>query len=164
VESPPASAVHYSVSDSGAIWPKYPIPAAQVSEPPKYGKDVLIIDDDPFFRSLMKVMLAQTGFVFAAIREAEESTTALSICNEHQVDLVFCDLNLPRQWSKNGIEIVHDIRQIRPKLPVYMVTADNNEEIIERVLLSGANGHILKPLNLRVLKRVLASTFLQNSP
>jgi CheY-like chemotaxis protein len=122
-------------------------------------KHVLIIDDDPFFRSLLKVMLAQTGLPMAKILEAEESRTALAFFEAEPVDLVFCDLNLPKLWSKNGVGIVIDIRKIRPDLPVYMVTADNTEEIIEEVRASGATGHILKPMNLRTLRKVLTANF-----
>src|SRR5580700_5721041 len=104
-------------------------------------RHVLIVDDDPFFRSLLKVMLAQTGLPVAEILEAEESRTALAFCEGKPVDLVFCDLNLPKLCSENGIGIVTAIRKIRPDLPVYMVTAENSEEIIEEVRSSGAAGH-----------------------
>jgi CheY-like chemotaxis protein len=122
-------------------------------------RHVLIIDDDPFFRSLLKVMLTQIGFPAVAILEAEGSRTALELYQNESVDLVFCDLNLPKEWSKDGIGIVNDIRKIRPVLPVYMVTAENNANIIEEVHSAGATGHILKPVNLRTLKRVMTATF-----
>jgi two-component system response regulator YesN len=127
--------------------------------PPPTGKHVLIVDDDPNFRSLFKVMLAQSGFPLASIREAEESVAAVASCREDQFDVVFCDLNLSRLWPRNGIGTVYDIRRIRPRLPVYMVTADNTSDVIEKVLQAGATGHILKPLNLRALRRVLTATF-----
>jgi CheY-like chemotaxis protein len=127
------------------------------------GKHVLIIDHDPNFRGLFKVMLAQSGFPLAPVREAEEAATAVAFCRDDhrggQLDLVFCDLNLSRVWPRNGIGTVYDIRRLRPELPVYMVTADNTSEVIEQVCRAGATGHILKPLNLRVLRRVLTATF-----
>ena len=55
-----------------------------------------------------------------------------------------------RLWPRNGIGTVYDIHRMRPHLPVFMVTADNTSEVIEKVLQAGATGHILKPLNLRV--------------
>jgi two-component system response regulator YesN len=132
--------------------------------PPPTGKHVLIVDDDVHFRRLFKVMLAQSGCPLASIREAEDSATAIAFCQEDQsrsdqLDLVFCDLNLSRLRPLNGIGTVHDIRRIRPRLPVYMITADNNSEVVERVVQAGATGHILKPLNLRVLRHVLTATF-----
>lgn len=104
-------------------------------------------------------MLAQTGLPVAEILEAEESRTALAFCQEEPLDLVFCDLNLPRLWSKNGIGIVVDIRRIRPDLPVYMMSADNTEEVVEEIRASGATGHLLKPMNLRILRRILTANF-----
>jgi DNA-binding NarL/FixJ family response regulator len=127
--------------------------------PAPTGKRILIVDDDPHFRNLFRVILAQSGFPLASIHEAEAPDGAISLCREHPLDVVFCDLNLSRLWPGNGIGAVYDIRRIRPLLPVYMVTADNTSDVIERVVRSGATGHILKPVNLRTLKRVLAATF-----
>jgi CheY-like chemotaxis protein len=118
---------------------------------------VVIVDDDPYFRSLLKVMLMQAGLRNAEIEEAEDSDRALGICQSDPVDLIFCDLNLPAFRSMNGLEIIRELRQFSPYVPAYMVTADNTQELIERVRAVGATGHILKPISLRTLKRVLSS-------
>ncbi|HEX4136438.1 MAG TPA: response regulator [Bryobacteraceae bacterium] len=118
---------------------------------------VVIVDDDPYFRSLLKVMLTQAGLQNAEVEEAEDSDRALGICQSVPVDLVFCDLNLPAFRSMNGLEIIRELRQFSPDVPVYMVTADNTQELIEKVRDVGATGHILKPISLRTLKRVLSS-------
>ncbi len=122
-------------------------------------KRILIVDDDPFFRSLLKVMLGQTGLPRVEILEAEEAWTAITLCQTHRIDLVLCDLHLTKKWSKNGIGILNDIRKIHPDLPVYIVTADDTPEVIEEARSSGATGHILKPVNLRTLKRTLTTAF-----
>ena len=110
---------------------------------------------------LFKVMLAQTGFPLASIREAEESAAAVAMCRDQAepVDVVFCDLNLSTIWPRNGIGAVYDIRRIRPQMPVYMVTAEDTSEVIQRVVQAGATGHLLKPVNLRVLKRARLAHF-----
>jgi CheY-like chemotaxis protein len=118
---------------------------------------VMIVDDDPFFRSLLKVMLQQAGLPNPEILEAEDSNTAVSICLSKPIDLIFCDLHLPVFRSKNGLEIIRELRQINPVVPVYMVTAENSEALIRRVCAVGATGHILKPVSLRILKRVILS-------
>lgn len=124
------------------------------SGPPRH---VLIVDDDPFFRGLLKVMLQQTGIPLALIWEAENSGAASAICRNEAVDLVFCDLNLHALRSRNGLEIVRELRAKLPYAPIYMVTADNSVELIQRVRDAGATGHILKPVNLRTLKRLVIS-------
>jgi CheY-like chemotaxis protein len=120
---------------------------------------VVIVDDDPFFRSLLKVMLTQAGLHDAEIREAEDSDQALGMCRRDPVDLIFCDLNLPAFRSMNGLDIIRELRYVIPDVPMYMVTADNTQDLIERVRAVGATGHILKPISLRTLKRLLLSNF-----
>jgi DNA-binding NarL/FixJ family response regulator len=152
------SGKHYIGRYPGTRPPTY-LSAPPMKAPANERKNILVIDDDPLFRSLFKVMLQQTGLPLAEIREAEESRTGIALCGEESLDMVFCDLNLPKAWSSNGIEIVYEIRKIRPELPIYMVTAANTADVIAAVRRSGATGHILKPVNLRILKRVLMATF-----
>jgi CheY-like chemotaxis protein len=123
---------------------------------------VVVVDDDPFFRSLLRLMLTQAGLPNPDVMEAEDSQGAIGICQNTPVDLVFCDLNLPAMRSKNGLEIIRDLRLIIPEAPLYMVTADRSEELIEKVLAVGATGHILKPVSLRALKRILMARFVAN--
>jgi CheY-like chemotaxis protein len=118
---------------------------------------VVIVDDDPFFRRLFKVMLTQAGLQNAEILEAADSSRAFDHCRNKPVDLVFCDLNLTAFSSRNGLEVVQELRSRNPNLPVYMVTAGNTQQLIEMVSAVGATGHLLKPLSLRTLKRVLLS-------
>lgn len=118
---------------------------------------VMIIDDDPFFRGVLKVLLQQAGLPDPEVLEAEDSNTAVTICKNKSVDLIFCDLHLPPFRSKNGLEIIRELRQFNRYVPVYMVTAENSESLIRRVCAAGATGHILKPVSLLVLKRIVSS-------
>jgi CheY-like chemotaxis protein len=97
--------------------------------------------------------------------EAVDSPTAVAICHNHPIDLVFCDLNLhieePGQ-CQNGLEIIEELRHSHPHTPVYMVTADGSATLIEQVCAVGATGHLLKPINLRTVKRILVSHFSRN--
>jgi CheY-like chemotaxis protein len=124
-------------------------------------KHVLIVDDDPFFRRLFRLMLGQTGWPLAAIWEAGDSTHALELCRTEPVDLVFCDLNLANLHnlanfhSKSGLQVIRELRLIFPQIPIFMVTAENNEALIRLERAAGATGHLLKPINLRTLKSIL---------
>ena len=88
---------------------------------------VVIVDDDPNFRNLLKVMLRQAGLSTPEFLEAEDSDRAIHICQTEPVELVFCDLNLPVIRSKNGIEIIRELRMLSSDVPMYMVTADCSE-------------------------------------
>jgi CheY-like chemotaxis protein len=145
----------YTARYPGTNPPKYTLAKEERHAPSCEEKHVLIVDDDPFFRSLLKVMLGQVGCPIAGIiREAEDSSTALRICSNHPVDLVFCDLNLPNFRSENGLAIVRALRKDLPDVSIFMVTAENSEELIREVRSAGATGHLLKPINLRTLKKI----------
>jgi two-component system chemotaxis response regulator CheY len=134
--------------------------------PPKYSmrlerdapftreQHVLIIDDDPFFRSLLRVLLGQTGWPITAIWEAEDSHTALKICRTEPVDLVFCDLNLANLQSDNGLQVIRELRLTHPQIPLFMVTADSGDAVIEQAFAAGATGHLLKPITLHTLRGI----------
>jgi len=100
-------------------------------------------------------MLGQTDWPLAEIWEAEDSTQALEICRTEPVDLVFCDLHLANLHSKSGLEVIRELRLLLPKIPIFMVTAENNEALIRLVCAVGATGHLLKPISLRTLRSIL---------
>jgi CheY-like chemotaxis protein len=114
------------------------------------------VDDDPLFRSFFIAMLGQTGCPLARVSEAEDSIAALGACRANPPDLVFCDINLPRSRSQNGWKIVQSLRIKHPYIPVFMVTAENGENVIAQARAEGVTGLLLKPVDLRILKRILA--------
>jgi two-component system, chemotaxis family, chemotaxis protein CheY len=155
--------VRYVARYPGTAPPQYSIMESSHAPWLRENARIVIVDDDPFFRSLFKVMLAQAGLQNAEILEAEDSNRAFDHCRNKPVDLVFCDLHLTTFSSRNGLEVVQELRIRNPDLPVYMVTADNTQSLIEMVSAAGATGHLLKPISLRTVKRVLLSTLTRNS-
>jgi CheY-like chemotaxis protein len=141
----------------GTFPPRYSVSQSDNAGSFRENMRIVIVDDDPFFRSLLKVMLLQVGLPEPEILEAEDSQMAVGICESKSVDLVFCDLHLPVFRSKNGLETIRELRQNNPLVPVYMVTAENSEALIRKVFAVGATGHILKPVSLRILRRIILS-------
>lgn len=141
----------------GTFPPRYSIRHSDNAASLRENMRVVIVDDDPFFRSLLKVMIQQVGLPNPEVLEAEDSHMAISICRNKSVDLVFCDLHLPAFRSKNGLEVIRNVRQINPFVPMYMVTAENSETLLKKVFAVGATGHILKPVSLRILRRIMLS-------
>jgi two-component system response regulator YesN len=159
VQTSPVEPSRYTVRYPGTLPPGDSVLPSDRAFGLRKNVRVVIVDDDPFFRSLLKVMLTQSGLQNAQIEEAEDSDRALGVCRKGPVDLVFCDLNLPAFRSMNGLEIIRELRHLSPSVPIYMVTADNTQDLIEKVRAVGATGHILKPVSLRTLKRLLLSNF-----
>jgi DNA-binding response OmpR family regulator len=109
---------------------------------------ILVVDDDPKIRLLLRRCLEGDGFV---VIEAENSDSTIDILTTQDVRLVTLDLQL---GADNGIEIAKRIRQISD-VPIIMVTGQ--DDVIDRVvgLEVGADDYITKPFHVReVLARI----------
>lgn len=111
---------------------------------------VLVVDDEPRIRDLLRKYLEAEGFM---VGEAADGEAALTEVRHGQWDLVILDIMLPR---RDGWEVCREIRKTSD-LPVLMLTARGDE--VDRVLglELGADDYIVKPFSPReVVARVKA--------
>lgn len=111
---------------------------------------ILIIDDEPRIRDLLRKYLAAEGFVVGEVVDGEAAVTEV---RSGQWDLVILDIMLPK---KDGWEVCREIRKTS-EVPVLMLTARGDE--VDRVLglELGADDYIVKPFSPReVVARVKA--------
>jgi DNA-binding response OmpR family regulator len=103
---------------------------------------ILIVDDDPKIRSLLRNVLEDEGF---GVFEADTATSAMDILSRQPVSLITLDIHL---GADNGIEVARDIRRTS-KVPIIMVTG--KDDVIDRVvgLEVGADDYITKPFHIR---------------
>lgn len=109
---------------------------------------ILVVDDDPKIRALLRNVLEDEGF---AVKEAENGAQTLQVLAEHDVNLITLDIHLGQD---NGIEIAREIRKDR-RVPIIMVTG--KDDVIDRVvgLEVGADDYITKPFHIReVIARI----------
>jgi len=106
---------------------------------------ILIVDDDRDLSSMLAEFLGHEGFQVATI---EEGGGALGLIAERPFDLVILDVMLP---GSSGFDVLREIRQRKPRLPVLMLTARG--EAIDRILglELGADDYLPKPFNPREL-------------
>lgn len=106
--------------------------------------DVLIVDDSMVMRNLIKRSLRQAELPVTQTLEAGDGVQALALLEQHSVDLVFSDVNMP---SMNGLEFISRARALnlpRP-VPIVMVTTEGSTAMVSEALSRGANGHLAKP-------------------
>ncbi len=111
-------------------------------------KTILIVDDEPKVRLLLRRCLESDGF---NVIEAEDDAGTLDALRSNDVKLVTLDVNL---GGDNGLEVAKRIRQ-QSSVPIIMVTG--RDDVIDRVvgLEVGADDYITKPFHVReVLARV----------
>ena len=117
--------------------------------------NILIVEDDPSIRKLVRVNLAKRGYT---ISEAEDSYKAISLFQELPVDLVLLDLVIP---GLSGVDVCAWIRA-RSDVPIIILSARLEEDLKVAALDAGADDYVTKPFGTEeLLARVRA--FLRRS-
>ena len=101
---------------------------------------VLIVDDHPITRSGLSYLINHQPDMVTCC-EAQNAAEALTGVLEAQPDLVLTDFTLP---DKNGLELIKDIKAVRPELPILVISMHEESLYAERVLRAGARGYITK--------------------
>ena len=113
--------------------------------------NILIVEDDPNVRKLVRVNLAKRGY---SVSEAENSQQALALFQSVPVDLVLLDLNLP---VMDGREVLKEIREDQDitDIPVVVLTTSQNEEDILKMYKLHANCYITKPVDFKQFTQII---------
>ncbi len=103
---------------------------------------ILIADDHAIVRRGMKQLLLE-HYPFAKIGEASNVEELISeiINQEEEWDVVVCDMNMP---GRSGLDAIMQIREIKPGLPVLIMSMYPEDQYALRVLKSGAAGYLTK--------------------
>jgi DNA-binding NarL/FixJ family response regulator len=101
---------------------------------------VAIVEDDAGFRALLQQFVNEApGYsCVSAFGSAEDALRGIP---KIEPDVVLMDIHLP---NRSGIEATRSLRELLPKLPVLMLTVNNDTESIFKALKAGAKGYLLK--------------------
>jgi two-component system invasion response regulator UvrY len=103
-------------------------------------KKILIVDDHEVLRDGVKrVVDKQHGT--ATFGEASTVTEALRLVRDQAWDVVVLDISL---GQRSGLEVLKELKQIRPRLPVLILSMHSEEQFVRRALRAGASGYISK--------------------
>ena len=120
---------------------------------------ILVIEDDPLQRKLIKENLEQEGY---GVFEAATGKAAFSIIENYPIDIAIVDYKLEKE---TGIEVIQQMLERNPLITPIMVTAFSNVENAVEALKKGAYDYIVKPLDfekfLLVIDRALERQKLQ---
>lgn len=107
------------------------------------GGEILIVDDDPANRELLKRRLARAGYISTAVESGEE---ALEILKTQRFDLILLDLMMPGISGLETLEIIQESARLRT-IPVIMISAADDAENMVQCVLHGAEDYVSKPFN-----------------
>ncbi len=120
------------------------------------GMSILVVDDFPTMRRIVRSLLKELGFT--NVEEAEDGQEALTKLKGGDFEFVVSDWNMP---NLDGLEMLKQIRADdgMKALPVLMVTAEAKKENIVAAAQAGANGYIVKPFTAATLEEKLNKIF-----
>lgn len=107
-----------------------------------YDLSLIIVDDDLVNLILLEELVKQCGYTnYNTFTQAQE---AWNYIQNHHVDALVTDFNMPKI---NGIELLKFTKKIYPDLVSIMITANNDEEMMQNALSCGVTEFLLKPIS-----------------
>jgi len=118
------------------------------------GLDMLVVDDSPVTRKMVRRALGLCGLEVAQVYEAGDGAEALEALSQHRVDLVLADINMP---VMNGMELVERMSKDAElcNVPVVIVATPMSQDRVEQVLDRGARAYLAKPFRPEALRDVV---------
>lgn len=112
---------------------------------------ILIAEDDSSNYLLFEILLKQDYWLY----HAHNGIEAIELFKQHQPQLILMDIKMPQM---DGFEATAQIRKLSKTIPIIAITAYAFPEDQERILNSGFNGYLSKPINSMELRRTIQDT------
>lgn len=101
---------------------------------------ILVVDDHTIVREGLKQILGEEKDM-NVVEEASNGQEALQKIGKNEYDCVLLDISMP---GRSGLEVLKDIKALRPKLPVLILSMHSEELYAIRALRAGASGYLTK--------------------
>ena len=114
---------------------------------------VLVVDDEPdveaLFRQQFRRDLRAERFIMDFASSAPAALARVGDTREHSLILILSDINMP---GMTGLEMLPKVKQMRPEVPVIMITAYGDADTKRKALENGASGLLTKPIDFSQLR------------
>ncbi|MEO5350281.1 MAG: response regulator transcription factor [Magnetococcus sp. YQC-3] len=103
---------------------------------------IFLLDDHPLMRAGIQSILEEEGDLLV-VGESGDGKEMLQRLREVAVDVLVLDLRMP---NMDGFEVLHRLKELRPELPVLILTSCAEESMAYRCLRAGASGYLVKDM------------------
>ena len=114
---------------------------------------VLVVDDEPdveaLFRQQFRRDLRAQRFVMDFAISAADALGLIADTIEQPLILILSDINMP---GMTGLEMLPKVKEIRPDVPVIMITAYGDADTKRKAIEGGAEGLLTKPIDFTLLR------------
>jgi len=116
-------------------------------------RTILIAEDEEKMRRILEVNL-QDQYRILLAKDGEE---ALCMFKENEVNLLLTDMRMP---ERDGLSLLHEVKRLRPAIPVILITAYGTIESAVNAMKEGAIDYLLKPIKMEEVELVIERALL----
>jgi two-component system chemotaxis response regulator CheY len=116
--------------------------------------NILVVDDSATMRAMIAKTLKMAGLELQELHQAPNGRQALALLQEHWIDLVLTDINMPEM---DGVEMVQRMAAdgLLRSVPVVVVSTEGSETRIQELRQQGIRGYIRKPFTPEEIKKTV---------
>ena len=115
---------------------------------------VLVVDDEPdveaLFRQQFRRDLRAQRFIMDFANSGSDALARIASTIEQSLILILSDINMP---GMTGLEMLPKVKEMRPDVPVIMITAYGDPETRRKAIEGGATGLLTKPIDFTLLRQ-----------
>jgi len=117
-------------------------------------RTILIAEDEEKMRRILELNL-QDQYRILLAKDGEE---ALRMFKGNEVNLLLTDMRMP---ERDGLSLLHEVKRLRPEIPVILITAYGTIESALNAMKDGAMDYLLKPIKMEEVELVIERALLQ---
>ena len=123
---------------------------------------VLVVDDEPdveaLFRQQFRRDLRSQRFMMEFANSASDALKRIASTIEQSLILILSDINMP---GMTGLEMLPKVKEMRPEVPVIMITAYGDPDTKRKAMENGASGLLTKPIDFTLLREEIDTRLAQ---
>ena len=119
-------------------------------------KHVLVAEDEKYSRLAVSLVLKKTGYRVSAVENGHEALTAIEANqgSADRIDVVLTDVQMP---VMSGLELINELKRRNIRIPVIILTGNQDEDEIGEMVAGGCCHFIQKPFDPKQLADILAA-------
>ena len=133
---------------------------AKQTTPDYRGKRVLLVEDNELNLEIATAILEEAGMTVDSVEDGDIAVATIDKAPSDRYDLVFMDIQMPKM---DGYTATREIRTLsdnrKANIPIVAMTANAFEEDRQRAYKAGMNGHIIKPISIEAIAKVVDEIF-----
>lgn len=113
---------------------------------------VVIIDDEPWARSVIRTFGRWQEFNIDEIAEADDGESGLALIRRISPQIAIMDMRMP---GMDGVELLHQLKEHHPEIKIIVISGHDDFEFMKTAILTKVNDYLLKPITERELNKAL---------